>query len=33
MPRESLENKRKRAKKIAKLLNKAIPDADTELLH
>lgn len=30
---ESLKDKKIRAKKIAKLLNKEIPDADTELLH
>lgn len=33
MPRETIKNKKIRAKKIANELNKVFPDPDTELLH
>lgn len=33
MPKESLENKKIRAAKIAKKLNEILPDPDTELQY
>lgn len=33
MPKESLENKKIRAKEIARILNEEMPNADTELLY